>query len=112
MSEITIGEILNDLRVAEEALRKFERRYWITSAQFYELYHRGLLDHGEHIEDFSEWAGFYKLRTRREAAFQRLSQERLEQMRASTPGGCRFPWTPRTRIGWRRAILSMCGRWS
>lgn len=87
MSEITIGEILEDLRVAEEVLRKFERRYWITSEQFYELYNQGLLDHGEHAEDFSEWAGFYKLRMRREAAFQKLSRERLEQMRASTPRG-------------------------
>ena len=38
MSEITIGEILDDLRVAEEVLRKFERRYWITSEQFFKLY--------------------------------------------------------------------------
>lgn len=87
MSEITIGEILDDLRVAEEVLRKFERRYWITSEQFYELYNQGLLDIGEHSEDFSEWAGFYKLKMRREAAFRKLSQKRIEQMKVSTPGG-------------------------
>jgi len=87
MSEITIGEILDDLRVAEEVLRKYERRYWITSEQFYELYNRGLLDHGEQVEDFSEWAGFYKLKRRREAAFQKLSRTRLEQIKASTPQG-------------------------
>ena len=90
MSEITIGEILDDLRVAQEVLRKFERRYWITSEQFYELYNQGLLDNGEHAEDFSEWAGFYKLKMRREAAFQKLSQKRLEQMKASTPKGVIF----------------------
>lgn len=87
MSKITIGEILDDLRVAEEVLRKFERRYWITSEQFYELYDQGMLDNGEHPEDFSEWAGFYKLKMRRAAAFRKLSKERLEQMKTSTPTG-------------------------
>ena len=70
---ITISEILDDLRVAEEVLRRFERRYWITSEQFYELYTQGLLDDGEQGEDFSEWAGFYKLKLRREAALRSCS---------------------------------------
>lgn len=73
MAGITISEILDDLRVAEEVLRRFERRYWITSEQFYELYTQGLLDDGEHGEDFSEWAGFYKLKLRREAALRSCS---------------------------------------
>jgi hypothetical protein len=46
MAEISISEILDDIRVAEEVLRKFERRYWITSEQFYELYSQGALDEG------------------------------------------------------------------
>lgn len=78
MAKITIGEILDDLRVAEEVLHKFERRYWITSEQFFELYNQGLLDNGEHTEDFSEWAGFYKIRQRRMQAFKKLSEERLK----------------------------------
>lgn len=73
MAGITISEILDDLRVAEEVLRRFERRYWITSEQFYELYTQGLLDDGEQGEDFSEWAGFYKLKLRREAALRSCS---------------------------------------
>lgn len=52
----------------EEVMSKFERRYWITSDQFFELYSEGLLDDGEHAEDFSEWAGFLKLKQRRESA--------------------------------------------
>lgn len=87
MAKITIGEILDDLRSAEEVLRKFERRYWITSEQFYELYDQGLLDNGEHDEDFSEWAGYYKLKLRREAAFRKLGKERLEQMQSSASQG-------------------------
>ena len=46
MYKITIGDILHDLRVAEDVLRKFERRYWITSEQFFGLYNQGLLDNG------------------------------------------------------------------
>jgi hypothetical protein len=87
MSNITISEILDDLRVAEEVIRKFERRYWITSEQFYELYKQGLLDNGEHAEDFSEWAGFYKLKMRRELAFRKLSLKRLENIKTSTQKG-------------------------
>ncbi len=78
MAKITIGEILDDLRVTEEVLHKFERRYWITSEQFFELYNQGLLDNGEHTEDFSEWAGFYKIKQRRMQAFKKLSEERLK----------------------------------
>ena len=43
-----------------------------------------MLDNGEHVEDFSEWSGFYKLKIRREAAFQKLSKERVEKMRTSS----------------------------
>jgi len=86
MPEITISEILDDLRVADEALLKFERRYWITSEQFFELYNKGLLDNGEHAEDFSEWAGFYKLKQRREASFRKLGEERLQELKALMRG--------------------------
>lgn len=68
MSTITLSEILDDLRTAAQALREFEQRYWLSSRQFYELYSQGRLDNGEHNEDFSEWAGFYKLKLEREAA--------------------------------------------
>lgn len=81
MSSITISEILDDLRVADEILLKFERRYWITSEQFFELYNQGLLDQGEHAEDYCEWAGFYKLKLKRTAAFKKLGLVRLENLK-------------------------------
>lgn len=84
MAEVTISEIIDDLRVAEEVLRKFERLYWITSEQFYDLYNQGVLDSGEHADDFSEWAGFYKLKLRRELAFRKIGQNRLENIKALT----------------------------
>jgi hypothetical protein len=86
MAVITISEILDDIRVADETLLKFERRYWITSEQFFELYNKGLLDNGEHVEDFSEWAGFYKLKQRREFSFRNLGEKRLKKLKSLTRG--------------------------
>lgn len=79
MATITLSDILDDLQVAEEGLHKFERRYWMSSSHFYELYSQGLLDDGSHAEDFAEWAGHYKLK--REAALEQLSRQRVEQLR-------------------------------
>ncbi len=87
MPELTISEILSDLRMAEEVMSKFERRYWITSDQFFELYSEGLLDDGEHTEDFSEWAGYFKLKQRRETSFRKLGEMRLNKLRSAKQGG-------------------------
>ena len=81
MATITLSDILDDLRAAEEGLHKFERRYWISSDDFYHLYSRGQLDDGENAEDFAEWAGHYKLRQKRQAALEQLSKQRIEQLR-------------------------------
>lgn len=80
---LTMSEIIDDLRVADEALRRFERLYGLSSDQFFELYDQGLLDDGEHLHDFSQWAGFYKLRQRRIEAFNRLSRGYVAQLRAT-----------------------------
>ncbi len=87
MATITLSDILDDLRAADQVLRKFEQRYWISSADFYELYSQGLLDDGQHREDFSEWAGYYKLKLKREAALEQLSRQRLERLRSQATGG-------------------------
>jgi hypothetical protein len=86
MATITLSDILDDLRTADQALRKFEQRYWLSSADFYELYSQGKLDDGQHREDFSEWAGYYKIKLKREAALAQLSQQRLEHLRSQATG--------------------------
>ena len=72
MTTLTLSDTLrvDDLRVAEEGLHKFERRYWISSDDFFKLYSQGQLDDGDvgRAEDFAEWAGHYKLRQKRLAA--------------------------------------------
>lgn len=68
MTTLTLGDILDDLRAAEDGLHKFERRYWLSSDDFYALYSKGRLDNGDRVEDFAEWAGHYKLRLKRQKA--------------------------------------------
>ena len=80
MATLILSDILDDLRAAEEGLHKFERRYWISSDDFYALYSKGLLDDGENLEDMAEWAGHYKLRQKRQAALEQISKERLEAL--------------------------------
>ena len=78
---LTLSEILDDLQAAETGMHKFERRYWISSQHFYELYAQGALDDGENVEEFAEWAGHYKLRQKRLAALEQLSNQRLASLR-------------------------------
>jgi len=84
--EVTITEILDDLRSADEITRHYERRYWLSSADFYAFYQQGLLDDGDHTEDFAQWSAFYEIKLDREAALQTLSHVRAEQLRATASG--------------------------
>ena len=87
MAKITLSDILDDLRAADQALRKFEQRYWLSSDVFYELYSQGLLDNGENPEDFSEWAGCYKIKQHREKLLRQFSEQRVAQLRALSEDG-------------------------
>ena len=80
MKTVTITEILDDLRSAEEIVRQFERQYWLSSADFHNLYQQGLLDNGENLEDFTLWSSFYQIKQLREKQLQQLSQQRLAQL--------------------------------
>jgi hypothetical protein len=81
INTLSLTDILDDLRVAEEGLHKFERRYWISSDDFFALYSQGALDNGENAADLAEWAGHCKLKQKRESALAQLSKQRLEQLR-------------------------------
>ncbi len=80
METMNLNDIMEDLRLADEAVHRFERRYGVTSEQFYSLYAAGKLDDGQHAEEFSEWAGFYRLKLRREQAFRDLSLQRVREL--------------------------------
>jgi hypothetical protein len=82
--ELTITQVLDDLRTADEIVRRFERRYWLSSADFYALYQQGLLDDGARTEDYALWAGFHQINLDREAALSTLSGQRVRQLRGQT----------------------------
>ncbi len=83
---ITITEILDDLRAADETTRRFERRYWLSSADFYELYQQGLLDDGEHTEEFAVWAAYHEIKIDRETTLKQLSNERKKRLSLQSKG--------------------------
>ena len=87
MTTFTITEILADLRAADETTRRFERRYWLSSADFYTLYQQGLLDDGEHSEDFALWAAYHEVKLDREITLQQMSDERVKRLRRQFRGG-------------------------
>ncbi len=101
MATLALSDILDDLRASEEGLHKFERRYWISSEHFYDLYVRGLLDDGENDQDFAEWAGHYKLRQKRQAALEQLSRQRLQVLRrqADSDAVVLTPAEPIVKVG-------------
>jgi hypothetical protein len=80
--DITLTQILDDLRTADEIVRRFERRYWLSSADFYDLFQQGLLDDGDRTEDYALWAGFHLINLDRQAALASLSRERVRQLRS------------------------------
>jgi hypothetical protein len=98
MTSLTLSDILDDLRAAEEGLHKFERRYWISSEDFYELYSKGLLDDGENAEDMAEWAGHYKLRQKRQIALEQISQQRIAALSQGNKPLQLIPAEPALRV--------------
>lgn len=84
MATFTLSDILDDLRAADQTLRRFEQRYWLSSDVFYDLYSQGRLDDGEHLEDFSEWAGFYKIKKHREEVLRKFSEQRIDELSATS----------------------------
>jgi hypothetical protein len=87
MKKITMTEILDDLRAADEITRRFERHFWLSSEDFYALYQKGLLDDGENLEEFTEWAGYYEIKMDREILLHKLSKERVKKLQAQASGG-------------------------
>ena len=82
-----LQDIVQDLHALEERVRAYERKYGITSSDFYELYQAGLLDDDgfEKTQEFTRWASAYEIKLERKAAFERLSRERVAMLRRQMP---------------------------
>lgn len=58
MLEYKIQQYDQDIAVLQEDLQKFEKRYAMTSAEFFEKFQKGSL--GDEM-DFIEWAALYQM---------------------------------------------------
>lgn len=80
---MTLDEIIQDLHAIEIRLRAYERKYGITSNDFYDLYQQGLLDDDgyEQSTEFLRWASAYTLKQKREVAFAKASHSFVSQLK-------------------------------
>ena len=83
MTELTLNELVESIYALGQEVKSFEKRYGLTSEDFYELFQQGLLDNGDYegTEEFCQWAGLYETRLSREQQFQQLSRKALEQLK-------------------------------
>jgi hypothetical protein len=74
--KMSLEEIIQDLRALEARIRAYERKYGVTSQDFYALYQEGLLDDEgfEQSTEFTRWASAYALKLERETMFEAASQ--------------------------------------
>lgn len=85
---LTLEDIIQDLRALDNRIRAYERKYGITSEDFYSLYQEGLLDDEgyEQTTGYTRWASAYTMKLEREAAFQATSRAFVSVLRQRTAG--------------------------
>ncbi len=86
--KLTLEDIIQDLRALDSRIRAYERKYGITSEDFYSLYQEGLLDDEgyEQTTEYTRWASAYSMKLEREAAFQATSRAFVGNLRLQTAG--------------------------
>lgn len=85
---ITLEEIIQDVRALEARIRAYERKYGITSQDFYALYQEGLLDDQgyEASVEYVRWASAYSMKLEREAEFDAASKVFVADLRSMSYG--------------------------
>ncbi|MBN1139654.1 MAG: hypothetical protein JXM73_23985 [Anaerolineae bacterium] len=86
--EMTLHELIEDLHTLRACTYAYERRYGVTSQDFYSLYQQGLLDDVgfEQSTELARWASAYEMQMEREAEFEARSRSFIDQLRHSTTG--------------------------
>ncbi len=66
---MTLYELIEDLHALRARTQAYERKYGVTSRDFFELYQQGLLDDEgfEQSTEFVRWASAYEIKLEREA---------------------------------------------
>jgi hypothetical protein len=81
-----VDDILDDIYAMEGIIKKYEKKYGITSRTFYTLYRAGKLDDSdfERTREFSDWASAYAIKLEREQEFEELSCQHLAALQLSS----------------------------
>jgi hypothetical protein len=84
---LTLEEVIQDIHALEARIQAYERKYGITSRDFYSLYQQGLLDDEgfEQSTEFTRWASAYTMKLEREAAFEAASHTFVDRLRQEAP---------------------------
>jgi len=77
-----LEEIIESIYALGEEIKRFEKKYGLTSEDFYELFREGKLDEGsyEETEEFTQWAGLYEIKLKRERQFREQSRRLLANL--------------------------------
>lgn len=70
--EGTLQDYLDDLRWANETIRRYEEQFKMSSEDFLALYNQGKLDDGENMEEKAEWSAACEIKKEREAEIREL----------------------------------------
>lgn len=92
---MTLEELIRDIHALSRELEVYEKKYGLLSKDFYALYASGHLpdEEIEQIDEYGRWAAFYQIKVAREAAYEKLVEERLTALRASTEANKLVPLT-------------------
>jgi len=73
---MTLYELIEDLHALRTRTQAYERKYGVTSQDFYGLYQQGLLDNEgfEQSTELVRWASAYEMQMEREAEFETRSR--------------------------------------
>jgi hypothetical protein len=84
---MTLYELIEDLHALRARTQAYERKYGVTSQDFYELYQQGLLDDEgfEQSTEFVRWASAYEMQVEREAEFESQSRTFVADLKQSAP---------------------------
>jgi hypothetical protein len=85
---MTLYELIEDLHALRSRTEAYERKYGVTSQDFYDLYQRGLLDDEgfEQTTEFVRWASAYEMQKKRESEFEERSRAFVADLRESGTG--------------------------
>ena len=83
---MTIYKLIEDLHALQVRTQAYERKYGVTSQDFYELYRQGGLDDEgfEQSTEYVRWASAYEMQMERETEFEAQSRAFVADLKQDT----------------------------